>query len=238
MSEFVDKVFIVTGAAGTLGQAIARRFGEAGANVVLVDRREDRLPALFPELVDHPNYHFATPVDLSNDQEVQAMVAAAVQRFGRIDGLINAAGGYRAGDPVHETSVDTLDFLLNLNARTAFIVSQAVVPELQKQETGKIVNVSAYAALTGKANMAPYIMSKSAVIRLTESMAEELRADNINVNCILPNVIDTPANRKASPNADYNHWVKPEAIADVVLTLCSSATKPVYGASIPVRGPC
>ncbi len=238
MTEFQGKVFIITGSAGSLGQAIVRRFNETGAKLVLVDRREDRLKKIYPALTDNPDIYLATSVDLTNEQEVRGMVTATVSRYGRIDGLVNAAGGYRAGNPVHETAVDTLEFLLNLNTRTAFIASQAVVPELQKQSSGKIINVAAYAALSGKANMAAYIMSKSAVIRLTESMAEELRPDNINVNCVLPNVIDTPANRAEDPNTDFRRWVKPATIADVVLTLCSSAMRSVYGASIPVRGPC
>jgi NAD(P)-dependent dehydrogenase (short-subunit alcohol dehydrogenase family) len=101
---------------------------------------------------------------------------------------------------------------------------------------GKIINVGAIAALSGKANMAAYIASKSAVIRITESMAAELREKGINVNCVLPSTIDTPQNRKDMPKADPKRWVAPEALADVVLFLASDAARAIHGASIPVAG--
>jgi NAD(P)-dependent dehydrogenase (short-subunit alcohol dehydrogenase family) len=221
-----------------LGQATAHAFYNKRANLVLVDRRPDRLQTIFPDMATDPKVHFATSVDLTNEGDVARMVAEAIERFNHIDCLVNIAGGYRGGQPVHETGMETWEMLMNLNARTAFIVSKAVIPELQKRTHGQIINIGAYAALSGKANLGAYISSKSAVIRLTESMAEELRSDNINVNCLLPNVIDTPANREASPKADYSRWVKPEAIADVILMLTSNQARSIYGASIPVRGPC
>lgn len=233
-----DQVIIITGAAGTLGGAVARVFHQAGAGLVLVDRREDRLPKAFPSFQDDPRVHLATGVDLTEADDVDGMTAAAFERFGRIDGLVNTAGGYRAGKTVHETDLETWAFMHNLNLRTALLASRSVVPYLQRQSRGNIVNVSAYAALSGKPKMAAYTTAKSGVIRLTESMAEELRPDNINVNCLLPNVIDTPENREANPNADYSRWVKPEAIAEVALFLCSPAARSIYGAAIPVRGPC
>jgi NAD(P)-dependent dehydrogenase (short-subunit alcohol dehydrogenase family) len=233
-----DQVIIITGAAGTLGGAVARVFHEAGASLVLVDRREDRLPKAVPDFLDDPRVHFATGVDLTEADDVDGMTTGAFERFGRIDGLVNTAGGYRAGKPVHETELETWAFMYELNLRTALLTSRSVVPYLQRQPRGNIVNVSAYAALSGKPKMAAYTTAKSAVIRLTESMAEELRPDNINVNCLLPNVIDTPENREASPNADYSRWVKPEAIAEVALFLCSPSSRSIYGAAIPVRGPC
>lgn len=238
MTELQDHVVIVTGAAGNLGQVVSRAFQAAGARLVLVDRREDRLARLFPKLVDDPRALLATSVNLTDPEAVEAMVARAMAHFGRIDCLVNTAGGYRAGDPVDETPLETWDFLMDLNAKTTFLVSRAVIPHMRRQQRGRIINTAAYAALSGKANMGVYIASKSAVIRLTESMAEELRPANINVNCVLPNVIDTPANRKAMPKADYSRWVKPEAIAEVVLFLASDAARSIYGAAIPVRGPC
>jgi NAD(P)-dependent dehydrogenase (short-subunit alcohol dehydrogenase family) len=150
--------------------------------------------------------------------------------------LLNIAGGFTMGPPVHETSVETWDFMLNLNARTVFLMSRAVVPHMLAQGGGKIVNVSARAGLAGKANMAPYIVAKSAVIRLTESMADELKHDNINVNCILPGTIDTPRNREEMPDADFSKWVAPEALADTMPFLASDAARAVTGAVLPVTG--
>jgi NAD(P)-dependent dehydrogenase (short-subunit alcohol dehydrogenase family) len=234
MFNFAERVVMVTGAAGNLGSAVARAFQAAGAKLILVDRAADRLPRLFPELVDAADHYLAVSVDLMRPDVVEATVEAAVARLGRIDVLANVAGGYRAGTAVHETPLETWDFMLNLNARTAFSVSRAVIPHMLQQGAGKIIHVSARAGQQGSAKMAAYSASKSAVLRLTESMAAELKRQDINVNCVLPSTIDTPQNREAMPNADYSRWVKPEAIADVIMFLASDAARAVHGAAIPV----
>ncbi|MFQ5796625.1 MAG: SDR family NAD(P)-dependent oxidoreductase [Candidatus Bipolaricaulia bacterium] len=236
MYDFSDRVGIVTGAAGNLGSAVARAFQAAEAKLVLVDRGVDRLQGIFPDMADSSNYWFANSVDMNDVDAVEAMVAETLKRFGQIDVLINTVGGFRAGTPVHETPLETWDFMLNLNARSAFIVSRAVIPHMLRQEYGKIVNVAARAGLSGGANMAAYTISKSAVIRLTESMAAELKHEGIHVNCVLPGTIDTPANREAIPDAAYSRWVKPEAIADVMLFLASDSARAIHGAAIPVYG--
>lgn len=236
MFDFSGRVVIVTGAAGGLGSAVTRAFEMAGAKLVLVDRAADRLPRLFPEMVYSPDHFLAVSVDLTDPEAVDAMVEETVQRFGRVDVLANIAGGFRSGTPVHDTSFETWDYLLNLNARTVLIVSRTVIPHMLEQESGKIVNVAARAALKGSANMAAYSVSKSAVVRLTESMSAELKRNGINVNCVLPGTIDTPSNREEMPSADFSRWVKPEALADVILFLASDAARAVHGAAIPVYG--
>jgi len=236
MFDFSDRVVMVTGSAGNLGSAVAQAFQAAGAKLVLVDRAADRLPRLFPDLVDSPNHFLATSVDLTDAEAVETMVDKTVKRFGRVDVLVNTVGGYRAGTPVHETPFETWDFMLNLNARTVFIASRAVIPHMLQQGSGRVVNVAARAALKGGAKMAAYSVSKSAVVRPTESMAAELKKEGLNVNCVLPGTIDTPQNRQAMPKADHSHWVKPEAIADVILFLASHAARAVQGAAIPVYG--
>jgi NAD(P)-dependent dehydrogenase (short-subunit alcohol dehydrogenase family) len=236
MFDFTGRVAIITGAAGNLGLAVARAFQDAGAKLVLVDYKPERLLGLFPDLAGSRDHLLATGVDLREEQAVEAMVDEAVRRLGRIDVLVNTAGGYQAGNPVHETSLDTWEYMFHLNAWTAFITSRAVVPTMLKQGSGKIVNVSSRSALQGAKNAAAYSASKSAVIRLTESMAAELRMSGINVNCVLPGTIDTPENREAMPKADHSRWVPPEAIADVILFLASDAAWPVNGAAIPVYG--
>jgi NAD(P)-dependent dehydrogenase (short-subunit alcohol dehydrogenase family) len=236
MFDFSDRVVIVTGAAGNLGQAVARAFEAAGAKLVLVDRKPDRLPQLFPELAGSVGHHLATSVDVTDKAAVQGMVAHVLERFQRIDVLANTVGGWRGGKPVHETPLDTLDFLLNLNARSVFITSSAVVPAMLEQGAGKIVNVAARAAMGAAKRSGAYAAAKSAVVRLTETMAAELKQDGINVNCVLPGTIDTPQNRQAMPKADHSRWVPPEAIADVMLFLASDAARAVSGAAIPVYG--
>ena len=233
MTDLNGQVAIITGAGGNLGSAAARAFYDAGAKLVLVDRQPERASAPFS---DDPARILAHAADLTDSDDVARLVRAALDRFGRIDALINTVGGYRAGDRVHEMSLETWDFMLTLNTRTALLLAQAVIPTMLAQGSGKIVNTAARAALSGKARHAAYSVSKSAVIRLTETLAEELRHDGINANCVLPGTIDTPQNREAMPDADYARWVAPEAIADVMLFLASDAARAIHGAAIPVYG--
>ncbi len=140
------------------------------------------------------------------------------------------------GEAVHETSDETWDFLFNLNTRSIVNTSSVVVPQMQKQGGGKIVNIAAKAATQGFANMGAYTASKAAVMRLTEAMAAELREQQINVNCIMPGTIDTPRNREDMPDADHNRWVPPSQLASVIGFLASDAAAAVHGAAIPVDG--
>jgi NAD(P)-dependent dehydrogenase (short-subunit alcohol dehydrogenase family) len=236
MFDFSDRVVMVAGAAGNLGQAVARAFHAARAKLVLLDRHQDHLPGLFPELASSSEHLLLGSVDATDPVSVEQAVKTTLERFGRIDVLANTVGGYRAGTPVHETPLETWDFMLDLNARTAFVLSRAVVPAMRERGYGKIVHVAARAALAGPAKAAAYSISKSAVVRLVESMAAELRNDGINVNCVMPGTIDTPQNRQAMPTADHGRWVPPEAIADVILFLASDAAWPVNGAAVPVYG--
>jgi NAD(P)-dependent dehydrogenase (short-subunit alcohol dehydrogenase family) len=236
MFDFSDRVTLVTGAGGNLGNAVAHAFYDAGAKLVLVERSAEKLHETFPESTRSPDRFLIAAADLSDPESVRSMVDAALARFGQIDIAANTVGGYRAGTPVQETPLDTWDFMLNLNARTAFVLSQAVIPHMLGRQYGKIVHVSARAGLAGTAKQSAYSVSKSAVIRLTESLGAELRHQGINVNCVLPGTIDTPQNRQEMPNADHSRWVPPEAIADVILFLASDAARAINGAAIPVYG--
>jgi NAD(P)-dependent dehydrogenase (short-subunit alcohol dehydrogenase family) len=236
MFDFSNQIVMVTGATGNLGQAVARAFHTAGAHLVLVDRRAEQLPALFPELADSSEHLLIGSVDATDAGSVDQVIRTVLERFGRIDVLANVVGGYRAGTPVHETPLEAWDFMLNLNARTAFVLSRSVVPGMLEQGSGRIVHVAARAALSGGATASAYSASKSAVVRLVESLAAELKHDNINVNCVLPGTIDTPQNRESMPKADFSRWVSPDAIADVILFLASDAARAVSGAAVPVYG--
>ena len=231
--SFKNQTVLITGAAGNLGHAVAAAFAAAGANLVLLDLNEDALkktPAAGAGDV------LRQRVDLSDTASIAAAVDAAVKRFGRIDALCNLAGGFDMGQKVHERPAAKWDFMMELNAGSVLRMAQAVVPHMLQAGGGKIVNIGANSALSGKAEMGAYIASKSAVIRLTETMAAELRSHNINVNCVLPSIIDTPPNRAAMPKADPRKWVAPEALADVLLFLCSPAARAIHGAAIPVVG--
>jgi len=220
------RTVMLTGAAGNLGRAVAGAFGDA--NLVLLDLKRGSLQ-------DSDRQMFIA-ADLLDAKSVQAAVDRAVQRFKRIDVLCNIAGGFRMGSTMHETSDKDWDFMLSVNARTVLNMSRAVVPVMLKGGGGKIVNIGAFAAQKGAAQMGAYIASKSAVIRLTETMAAELREQNINVNCVLPTIIDTPENRAAMPKADPGRWVAPQDLAQVIVFLASDAARAIHGAALPVTG--
>jgi NAD(P)-dependent dehydrogenase (short-subunit alcohol dehydrogenase family) len=236
MFNFKNQVVMLTGATGNLGIVLAHSYQESQAKLALVDRGEDRLRQTFPDLAHSPDYLLVNCADLMNEGEVEAAVAESVQHFGRIDVLVNTVGGFRAGLPLHETEIKTWDFLINLNARSVFIACQKVIPQMLKQGSGKIINIAARPGLQGRAGMAAYSASKSAVLRLTESMAAELKEYNINVNCVIPGTIDTPQNRETMPDGDYSTWVNPESLADITLFLTSDLARDVHGAALPVYG--
>jgi NAD(P)-dependent dehydrogenase (short-subunit alcohol dehydrogenase family) len=228
-------VVIVTGAAGNLGGAVARAFGGRGARLALVDRHPEGLELVRKGLP--PGCETAAfPTDLMNGEAVEAMAAAVIARFERVDVLANIAGGFTMGPPLHQTPDQDWDFMLSLNARTVFYCCRAVVPRMLASGGGRIVNISARAATRGVGHMGPYCASKAAVITLTESLADELKDQGINVNCVLPGTLDTPQNRAAMPDQDPSRWVPLEALADVILFLASDAARAVTGASVPVYG--
>jgi NAD(P)-dependent dehydrogenase (short-subunit alcohol dehydrogenase family) len=227
------QVVIVTGACGNLGQAVAARFKQAGAALVLLDLDRKSLEQRYGQENDLQRFAAA---DLLARAEVAAAVKDAVDRFGRIDVLCNIAGGFRMGHAVHETPEPEWNFLFDLNARSVLHAAHAVVPHMLAAGSGKIVNVGASAALKGMARMGAYCASKDVVIRITEAMAAELRDGNINVNCVLPSILDTPENRAAMPDADFARWVTPEALAKVIAFLASDDAGAIHGAAIPVVG--
>jgi NAD(P)-dependent dehydrogenase (short-subunit alcohol dehydrogenase family) len=230
--EFNDRTVIVTGAAGNLGRAVANRFEELGANLVLVDRRREDLEGHAPAT----RKHLFAPANLLVQDEVRATVDAALAHFGRIDVLCNLAGGFRMGEAVHELSDENLGFLFDINVRTVLHMVRAVAPHMIAAGGGRIVNVGAFAAQKGEAQMGAYVATKAAVIRLTETMAAELREQHINVNCVLPTIIDTPENRAAMPGADPTRWVSPHDLANVIAFLASDAARAMHGAALPVTG--
>lgn len=235
MFDFSNKVVLITGAAGNLGQKVAELFHQAGAKLVLADLVEDRLKEVY---MDHLNLSEALliPTDLTQESAVQSMVKEATSRFGQIDILANIAGGFTMGPPIYETPVRDWDFLLDLNARTMLLTSRAIIPVMLAHSGGRIISVSARAAKQGKAHMGPYCVSKAAVITLTETLSAEHKYDNVNVNCILPGTIDTPQNREAMPNEDHSKWVSTTDLANVILFLASDEARAITGAAVPVFG--
>ena len=236
MFDFSGQVVIVTGAAGNLGRAVVEAFLKAQAHVVAVDRAPDRLLRLFPDIAGSSEHWLATGVDVLDTGTVAATVAQVVARWRRIDVLVNTVGGFQGGQPLQATPISAFDHLIDLNVRSTYLVSQAIIPQMVAQKGGKIINISSRSGLSGPAGSGAYSAAKASVLRLTEAMAGELKGAGVNVNCVLPGTIDTPENREAMPNADSSRWVAPTAIADVILFLASDAARAIYGAAIPVYG--
>ncbi|MEN7531858.1 SDR family oxidoreductase [Cupriavidus sp. DL-D2] len=223
---------IITGAGGHLGTAVAAAFRRHGIRLVLIDRQVDALRASYADAADVA----VVATDLCEPEQVAEAVRSGAERFGRINAVCHLAGAFRMGQPVHETSPDVFDFLMDVNARTFVNLARATVPHLLEHGGGSVITVGAGAATKGAAQMGAYCASKSALMRLTEAMSAELKDRNINVNCVLPSIIDTPDNRAAMPDEVFSRWVSPAALADVIIFLCSDGARSVHGASIPVTG--
>jgi NAD(P)-dependent dehydrogenase (short-subunit alcohol dehydrogenase family) len=209
-----DRIVVVTGAAGNLGRAVCDAFASQNAVVVPLDME----------------------TNLLDQQVLNRAIEKIIAEKRAIHVLCNIAGGFRMGKPVHETSDADWNFLFDVNVRTVLHTARAVVPHMLKAGGGKIINVGAFAAQRGAANMGAYTASKSAVIRLTEAMAAELREKNINVNCVLPTVLDTPQNRAEMPKADPKRWVALEDLARTIVFLASDDARAIHGAALPVTG--
>ncbi len=234
--DFSDQVVVITGAAGALGYAAARAYLQTGAHLVIVGFDARRLEDRFPELIGRTDHLLAAPVDLADTESVAALADQVKEKFGRVDILLNIAGGFRSGNPVHKLDPDMWESMMRMNARTVLLASRAFLPLMLEQGRGKVINIGARPGLKGRAGMAPYAASKSAVLRLTESLSAEVKHQGINVNCIIPGTIDTPANRESMPDADFSRWVQPEALVDVMLFLTSNEARALHGAIVRAYG--
>ncbi len=234
--DFSDQVVLVTGAGGNLGRAAAQAFYSAGAKLALLEYQRGVLQSALPELAPSERVLLLEGVDVTGAEAVRSSVRQAFDRFGRIDVLVNTVGGYQAGKPLHETGYDVWEKMMKLNAGSVFSMCHETLPYMLQQGRGSVISIAAAPALKGSANSSAYSASKSAVARLTESMAAEYKDQGIRVNALLPMVIDTPENRTAMPKADFSQWVTPEALAQVILFLASDASEPVNGVLLPVFG--
>lgn len=231
MTDFTGKVAIITGASGFLASGVVPQFSEGGANLVLTCE-DDRLNDRFPELADMDKHLVSPTTDLTDPDTVDQLVKNALDKFGRIDILVNIVGGWDAGKPVHETSIDTWDKMMLLNSKITFLMSRAVVPAMLEQGSGNIVNIGAKPGLKASGNDAAYSASKAAVLRLTESMSEEYKKQGININAVLPSMIVAPDKLDEDPSAG----VSPQQIGKVVAYLCSEDASIIHGSIIPAFG--
>lgn len=216
------KVIVITGANGVLGRAAVDCALGQGAVVVALDRD------FGAERGDIRQFN----LDLTD----AAAVNACVWQIDKIDVLFNVAGGFAMGPAVHETTKSGWDAMFAMNVTTMRNMCAAVVPVMLASGGGSIVNVGAFSAREGQGNMGAYCVAKSSVMRLTESLSKELREQGINVNAVLPSIIDTPTNRADMPGADFSRWVAAADIAGVMCFLASDAARAMHGALVPVVG--
>lgn len=221
------KIIVVTGALGALGKVVAETAQSRGARVAGIDHAPSQAPAT-PESVEIGG------IDLSDAAKAKTAVDAAAKHFGRIDALINIAGGF-AFETVGDGDIKTWQRMYALNVLTALNASRAGLPHLAASKAGRIVNIGAMSALQAGSGMGPYAASKAGVHRLTESLASEWKG-KVTVNAVLPSIIDTRANRADMPKADFSKWVTPQELTEVILFLASDAASGVTGALIPVSG--
>jgi NAD(P)-dependent dehydrogenase (short-subunit alcohol dehydrogenase family) len=227
---------LITGGTGGLGQAVTRAVVRAGAAAVVTHIVPHEADALQQAMQAHNFRCELVQVDVTDPPAVQQLVRDVLARHGRIELLVNLVGGYLGGIDVADLSDEDWNHQLNLNLRSAFVCCRAVVPHMVAQGAGRIVSVASRAAVRPGPGSAAYNVSKAGVISLTETLSEEVKRHGVNVNCILPSVIDTPANRRAMPDANFDLWVKPEDIAEVIVFLLSDASRAITGAAIPIYG--
>ena len=225
------RIFAITGASGVLGSAVAKAAAERGARVALID------------FADHaevlkdcgPDALMLGGVDLTDAVAASAAIDAVADKFGGLDALINVAGGFK-WETLENSLMVGWHRLFLMNVQTAANSSRAAIPYLRRSAAGRIVNIGANGALKASAGMGPYAASKAGVHALTESLAEELKADGVTVNAVLPSIIDTPTNRADMPKADFASWVSADELAAVILFLASEEASAVTGALLPVTG--
>ena len=233
---FEGRVVIVSGGTGGLGRAVSRAFLDAGATVVVTFRVAAEFDELAKDAGAAKSRLNGLHVDVTDETEARRLVDGVIAQHGRLDALVNAVGGYTGGTKLWEVAADALDRMLALNLRSGYALARAAVPAMLKQGQGAIVNIAAKAGVDPPGGAAAYAASKAAALALMDSLAADLAGTGVRVNSVLPSIIDTEANRKAMPTADFAKWPKPDDIARVILFLCSADAKVIHGASIPVYG--
>ena len=234
--RFSGQVAMVAGGTGGLGRAVSVAFLQEGAHVVVTYRKQEEFDALKQAAGTKGSRLTGYVTDVTDEDSVSQLVGKILAEHGRLDALVNTVGGYAGGVPLWDLETRVLDQMLALNLRSGYALSRAVVPVMLKRKRGAIVNIAAKAALDHPAGAAAYAASKAAALALLASLASDLKGTGVRVNSILPSIIDTQANRKAMPKAEFALWPKPEDIARVILFLCSDEARVIHGAAIPVYG--
>jgi NAD(P)-dependent dehydrogenase (short-subunit alcohol dehydrogenase family) len=227
------KTIVVTGGFGALGRVVVEVAAGRGASIAVLDHAPAPPQGMAERL--GPDALLIGGLDLSSPEAAAKAIADVKTKFGRLDALFNIAGGFE-WETVEGGKAESWERMYALNLMTALNACRAALPHLIESGAGRIVNVGAQSALHAASGFGPYAASKSAVHRLTEALAEELKLKGVTVNAVLPSIIDTPGNRRDMPKADFDRWVAPADLAAVMLFLASDEAKAVTGALIPVTG--
>jgi NAD(P)-dependent dehydrogenase (short-subunit alcohol dehydrogenase family) len=233
--RFSGKVVLVAGGTGGLGCAVSLAFLGEGAKVIVTYRKDEEFEALKKASATNRSLD-GHNLDVTDQPSVDHLVDGIVQEHGRLDVLVNAVGGYAGGVKLWDLDASVFDQMLTLNLRSGYVLSRAAARVMSQRRAGAIINVAGKAGLDHAAGAAAYAASKAAAIALMDSLAADLKGNGVRVNSILPSIIDTEANRRAMPKADFAEWPKPEDIARVILFLSSEDAKVIHGAAIPVYG--
>jgi len=235
MHRLKNRCALITGGTGGLGVAVLEEFLAEGAQV-LTTYLEERQLKYTAEVKDKYGAALSfTKADVTKPGQTERLIQKSVKKLGQVDILINIVGGFSMAG-ITDTDDATWDRMMDMNLKSVFLMTRAVLPHMMDRGYGRIVNIGARPALHGAANMSAYGASKAGVLNLTQSVAAEMSRYNINVNAIIPGTMDTPHNRMEMPKADHSKWVKPEEIAKVISFLCSNEADSISGAVVPVLG--
>jgi NAD(P)-dependent dehydrogenase (short-subunit alcohol dehydrogenase family) len=227
------RTVVVAGGTGALGASVSRAFIASGARAIATYVKQAEYDALSKQVGAGL---IGVPLDVTDEAAVAKFVAEAESKYGAIDALVIAVGGYVGGKQLWETDTATYNLMLSLNLRAAFVMARAILPGMIRQNRGAVVNVASKAGYGHSAGAAIYAASKAGVMALFNSLAEEVKPYNINVNSIVPSIMDTPSNRREMPKANFNIWPKTDDIAKVIVYLCSDEARVIHGAEVPVYG--
>ncbi len=236
VERFSGKVAFVTGGTGALGRVVSEALYTEGAALAITYIHDEQAASLPEPLKAEKTKLALFKADVTDEEQVKSAFRGTVERFGTVDYLLNIAGGYLEKTPIEQLQLKDWEYMMNLNLKSAFLCTREALKIMRKKGSGRIINISAMAAISPSAGRGAYGISKAAVVTLTKIAAEEVKGTDITVNVIAPSVIVTEANVRSSPDADYSKWVKPEEVAELILYLCSDAAHSINGALIEVKG--
>lgn len=242
--DFSNKVIVITGGTGALGRVLTKSLLNYNPKTIVVTYRSEKemleLKTELGNLLKQPSNISTTieftKVDVTRDDETKRSVSHIVEKHGHIHALINVVGSYIGGKSVSQLDESEWDRMISINLKSAFLISKHVIPVMVTNNYGKLVHIASKTGLASNGYDSAYAASKAGLIRLVESAYQEVKGSNVNVNCILPTILDTESNRKEMPNADYSKWINLEDLSKVILFLSSDDSKIINGAAIPAYG--